>query len=500
MKKTLLILLWIPMIGLSQSTTLLDSMLHFYNDHNNGTQKLQSKSVFEYNANNLITNKEEYTYYFNNLMLAYGTKTSYTYDSNNNIDIQIVRILDSIACINYMMTDDDYDLNANKIQSVVSYWDNSLSIFINSSKTECIYDINNNLTLKITYSWDTTLSIWVDSWKREYAYNSNGFITFTAQYLWNNGWEGHWKNEYEYDLNNNLSKDSRYWWGWDGITYTWTPNTKYEYSYDNNNNNILSKTGFIPSSPSASGISFQLFQKDVYSYNTNNQQIEQINSFWDSTTQSWVNSSKTESEYINSQINERISYSWDSISSIWNSTYKTEYLYNVNGVSITSISSSWLSVSSNWVYSNKTEEINDVSGNSLLNTSFQWDTISNMWISSWEVTGTYENSYLCEDTYVVGEMSLCEYIMQSCGIISIFNNNPISNIFYDYSSNMSDSTIFFYSYIASSIDDINTENQTNKRNLISITDVLGRETKDKKNTPLFYIYDDGTVEKKIIIE
>ena len=487
------------MIGLSQSTTLLDSMLHFYNDHNNGTQKLQSKSVFEYNANNLITNKEEYTYYFNNLMLAYGTKTSYTYDSNNNIEIQIVRILDSIACLNYMMTDDDYDLNANKIQSVVSYWDNSLSIFINSSKTECIYDINNNLTLKITYSWDTTLSIWVDSWKREYAYNSNGFITFTAQYLWNNGWEGHWKNEYEYDLNNNLSKDSRYWWGWDGITYTWTPNTKYEYSYDNNNN-ILSKTGFIPSSPSASGISFQLFQKDVYSYNTNNQQIEQINSFWDSTTQSWVNSSKTESEYINSQINERISYSWDSISSIWNSTYKTEYLYNVNGVSITSISSSWLSVSSNWVYSNKIEEINDVSGNSLLNTSFQWDTISNMWISSWEVTGTYENSYLCEDTYVVGEMSLCEYIMQSCGIISIFNNNPISNIFYDYSSNMSDSTIFFYSYIASSIDDINTENQTNKRNRISITDVLGRETKDKKNTPLFYIYDDGTVEKKIIIE
>jgi len=29
------------------------------------------------------------------------------------------------------------------------------------------------------------------------------------------------------------------------------------------------------------------------------------------------------------------------------------------------------------------------------------------------------------------------------------------------------------------------------------TDVLGRET---KNEPLFYIYDDGTVEKKIIIE
>ena len=38
------------------------------------------------------------------------------------------------------------------------------------------------------------------------------------------------------------------------------------------------------------------------------------------------------------------------------------------------------------------------------------------------------------------------------------------------------------------------------RKLISIVDVLGRETKGTKNEPLFYLYDDGTVEKKIIIE
>ena len=39
---------------------------------------------------------------------------------------------------------------------------------------------------------------------------------------------------------------------------------------------------------------------------------------------------------------------------------------------------------------------------------------------------------------------------------------------------------------------------TNKK-LIRVIDVLGRETK-QTNQPLFYIYDDGTVEKKIIIE
>ena len=38
------------------------------------------------------------------------------------------------------------------------------------------------------------------------------------------------------------------------------------------------------------------------------------------------------------------------------------------------------------------------------------------------------------------------------------------------------------------------------KGILKIIDFLGRETKEVKNTPLFFIYDDGTVEKKIIIE
>ena len=35
---------------------------------------------------------------------------------------------------------------------------------------------------------------------------------------------------------------------------------------------------------------------------------------------------------------------------------------------------------------------------------------------------------------------------------------------------------------------------------LKVTDILGREVDEKRNTPLFYIYNDGTVEKKIIVE
>ena len=38
------------------------------------------------------------------------------------------------------------------------------------------------------------------------------------------------------------------------------------------------------------------------------------------------------------------------------------------------------------------------------------------------------------------------------------------------------------------------------KKLQKITDVLGRRTKEKRNTPLFYIFEDGTVEKKLILE
>ena len=43
------------------------------------------------------------------------------------------------------------------------------------------------------------------------------------------------------------------------------------------------------------------------------------------------------------------------------------------------------------------------------------------------------------------------------------------------------------------------EEHTTNKELLKVTDLLGRETK-QTNQPLFYIYDDGTVEKRIVIE
>jgi len=60
-----------------------------------------------------------------------------------------------------------------------------------------------------------------------------------------------------------------------------------------------------------------------------------------------------------------------------------------------------------------------------------------------------------------------------------------------------DTTSFNVTWISTDILDFC--NQKNKK-IFKITNVLGESTKPKSNTPLFYIYDDGTVEKRITIE
>ena len=62
---------------------------------------------------------------------------------------------------------------------------------------------------------------------------------------------------------------------------------------------------------------------------------------------------------------------------------------------------------------------------------------------------------------------------------------------------MIDSNMYFSSNcsISTSIKEV-----SSNKELLKVIDVIGQETNVRKNSPIFYIYDDGTVEKKVIIE
>jgi hypothetical protein len=73
-------------------------------------------------------------------------------------------------------------------------------------------------------------------------------------------------------------------------------------------------------------------------------------------------------------------------------------------------------------------------------------------------------------------------------------------LLFNYTQNIQDFYDGNLSYSCVNINAVNEELPIHKGKLLKIVDVLGREVLPTSNTPLFYIYEGGAVEKKIIIE
>jgi len=126
------------------------------------------------------------------------------------------------------------------------------------------------------------------------------------------------------------------------------------------------------------------------------------------------------------------------------------------------------------------------------------------------ITGTTTPTQFQTETYSVTQSSGSTYnwwinggVIQSgsgTNIVDVLWNTPGQGSIYvietDVNGCVGDTVSLSVSIIiTSSIEEINSTRKLNK-----ITDILGRKSNQKKNTPLFYKYDDGTVEKRITIE
>jgi hypothetical protein len=81
--------------------------------------------------------------------------------------------------------------------------------------------------------------------------------------------------------------------------------------------------------------------------------------------------------------------------------------------------------------------------------------------------------------------------------ISLLSNNQIIERQFYFGNGANSIEYYFYSNFISSL--IVDKSYLNNRKLLSKIDFLGRETK-QTNQPLLYLYDDGTVEKRITID
>jgi len=75
-----------------------------------------------------------------------------------------------------------------------------------------------------------------------------------------------------------------------------------------------------------------------------------------------------------------------------------------------------------------------------------------------------------------------------------------NNLFWDDTKKASDHFPVIVDFILPTVMQTGLEKHRYNKDLIGIRDILGRDVKEKSNAFLFYMYDDGTVAKKIILE
>ena len=75
-----------------------------------------------------------------------------------------------------------------------------------------------------------------------------------------------------------------------------------------------------------------------------------------------------------------------------------------------------------------------------------------------------------------------------------------NNLFWNDTKDASDHFPIIVDFVLPMINQTGVEEHKSDKDIIRIRDILGRDVEKRKNAPLFYIYDDGTVEKKIILE
>ena len=129
------------------------------------------------------------------------------------------------------------------------------------------------------------------------------------------------------------------------------------------------------------------------------------------------------------------------------------------------------------------------------------DTINNLWIIASQHT---EQSTLPDHEHIdivifddsFNEINRIHATNDECFRPDLLLHGGYLYLTYDKSGN----GVFIHKYLIENVTSSLTQNANQNKHLKYTIDVLGRKTQGNENILLFYIYDDGTVEKRVIIE
>jgi hypothetical protein len=245
-------------------------------------------------------------------------------------------------------------------------WNESASSWVNDSLYEYSYNGNSLVDTLIAHKWRNG-SVWGNDGRWRYLYNSNNKLLQRYNGEWaDTSWREYSRNYYYYSgSNQNLTRIDNYYfsdntWVLTGYsTYSWNPNNyllsvisyklstifpwtyvtwwKYEYYYDSSNVLIM-KTGFS----SYEGTPWEYEINNLYFYDGNGNNAENIGQEWNSTGSNWVNDYRYLYEYdINNVLLSIVYQDWKTDSLDWENVWRETYTYTPQNKIATMFKETW---------------------------------------------------------------------------------------------------------------------------------------------------------------
>jgi len=153
---------------------------------------------------------------------------------------------------------------------------------------------------------------WKNVNKQVLTINENNLCTQSLQYQGDNQeWLLREKTEYNYNSDNKTDTLVKY--NWDAENAIWLNSTKIEFSY----NSQGLENGRIYYFADYDTHNWKKTRKEELAYNELNEVIENSTMYWDTDNNTWINSVKTTTSYLDG-IASTVLYSWDSVGWIFN--------------------------------------------------------------------------------------------------------------------------------------------------------------------------------------
>jgi len=203
----------------------------------------------------------------------------------------------------------------------------------------------------------------------------------------------------------------------------WIKFMKILYIYDPSENQLSNTTFDFNSN------TWKKDQKQTYSYDASGQITETISSSWDTTSNQWVDNSKTIMSRVSNLYTEEY-LSWNGSTNQWEKQSKQEFYSNQNNKDTLKLEYSW--ISNHWKNEYKNRYIYNSNNDIILELSQR--TISGIWSNSDKIEYSYDgNNKLIEELYFNWIIPTQSFVHFDKNIMGYDNqNNMIYELSYNY--------------------------------------------------------------------